>query len=127
VLLSGQNMAMGFAAVVAAAVLLLAGTAAGQTVTVNATKFYNNDKVTVTLSGVTAPTVNDSIGLFLASAANPDDLRPIKCADPHLVPRLRCSSRDPPCPTWGSRCRKMPAMPDACCHAFAVSNVSGCG
>ncbi len=109
--LSGENMAMGFAAILAAAVLLLAASAAGQTVTVNATKFYNNDVVTVTLAGVTAPTVNDSLGLFLASAANPDDLRPLKCVDPDHVSRLRCS---PPVPDLGSRChKKMPAMRDA--------------
>ena len=70
----------------AAAVLLLAGTAAGQKLTVNATKFYNNDPVSVVLSGVTTPTVNDSVGLFLANAANPDELRPLKCVDHHLVP-----------------------------------------
>ena len=108
---------MRFAAVLAAAVLLLAGCAAGQKLTVNVTKFYNNDPVSVTLSGVKTPTVNDSVGLFLASAADPDDLRPLKCAGPDLVPQLRCSSRDRPCPTWGVQ------MPEAACLAQRLTAV----
>ena len=101
---------MGVAAVLAAAVLLFAGSAAGQTLTVNATKFYNNDPVTVTLSGVAAPTVNDSVALFLASAATPDTLRPIKCGI-RAMHELRCRLTRSPYARPGV---EMPKHPGGC-------------
>ena len=67
-------------AVVAAVLLLVSGAAAQPKLTVNITSFHNNDPVAVTLSGVSSPSVNDSVALFLASAFDPDVLRPIKCA-----------------------------------------------
>ena len=92
-------MAMGIVPMLAAAVLLLAGSAAGQTLAVNATIFLNNDAVSIVLSGVASPSINDSVALFLASAADPDTLRPIKCV--HVANTAPRTHAVVACPTYG--------------------------
>ena len=113
-------MRMGVLLAAVAAILLLVSSAAAQpTLTVNITSFLNNDPVAVTLSGVTTPTINDSVGVFLASAFEPDVYRPLKCAS------RRCTgvqlTRPTPCPTgtrYAKRCLRAPLLephkPAAC-------------
>ncbi len=94
-------MRMGVPLAVVAAVLLLVSSAAAQpTLTVNITSFLNNDPVAVTLSGVTTPTINDSVGVFLAGAFEPDVYRPLKCATTSTERRTGVQlTRQAACPT----------------------------